>query len=87
MKITFYPTDGTQPTKPATIDAESSKISVYIRRNIHEVEKEIDGETYKVWQYEEAKIKQEDYPRYLAEDAAAKIEYLAMMADIDMGDE
>ena len=66
--MTYQHVEGTQTTRPPEIDTTSSKSLVYIRRNITEVEKEDEqGNTYTVWEYDEARLTPEEYERYLQE--------------------
>ena len=57
---------GTQPERPEEIDKTSSPSMVYLRRNIEQVEKKIDGidgevQTTTEWQYEEKEMSIEEY--------------------------
>lgn len=72
--------------RPAIVDETSSKKYVYIRRNIEEFEREDDmGETETFYHWEEQKIPKEDYPIYQrVVTNTANIDYIAMMADIDL---
>ena len=50
---------GTQPERPAEVDRESSPTTVYLRKDIRQVEQkeaEDSGETVSVWQYEEREL-------------------------------
>lgn len=59
---------GTQEERPLEIDTKSSKSVVYIRRDIERVEKEDDqGNTYEVWEYDEAILTPEEYELYAKE--------------------
>ena len=85
MTITYIHHEGTQTTRPLAIDTESSAKVVYLRKNIEQITKEDEsGEEYTVWSYDEAKLTHEDYALYLGEDNSAKIEYVAMMTDVDL---
>lgn len=53
--------------KPEKIDMDSSKTSVYLRRNITEKEREIDGHTLTYYEYEEAKLTKDEYKEYVNE--------------------
>lgn len=49
---------GTQPERPEEIDRTSSPSTVYLRKNIEQVEKEVEGadgkmQTVTEWQYDE----------------------------------
>ena len=64
----FYHVTGTQETKPLEIDTESSKDTVYIRRDIERVTKEDEqGNTYEAWEYDEAQLNHEEYEWYKRE--------------------
>lgn len=55
---------GTQPECPAEVDKESSPTTVYLRKNIRQVEQkeaEDSGETVSVWQYEEQELTVQEY--------------------------
>jgi hypothetical protein len=73
---------------PAIVDKISSKKWVYIRRNIEEFEREDEIDPTikkKFYKWEEMKIPKENYPIYELEvQNAAKLDYLAMMSDIDL---
>ena len=76
--------------QPSAIDDFSSATKVYIRKNFEQVEKTDehgDGETRLSWVYDEAQLSPEEYSMYLTEQNAAKIEYLAMMNDVDFEEE
>ena len=50
---------GTQQERPEEVDRESSPTTVYLRKNIRQVEQkeaEDSGETVSVWQYEEQEL-------------------------------
>ena len=95
-----------QENRPEVIDKTSSGKYVYLRRNFQRITR-TDENSGKVvlWQYEEAKVTQEEYAQYdtvvmeivqaeldsMASEQAehnaamlANIEYIAMMADIDL---
>ena len=53
--------------QPDPIDATSSKRCVYVRKNIEEKEREdLSGNTYTVWEYDEAKFTHEEFASYSA---------------------
>ncbi len=73
--------------RPETIDAMSSKTTVYLRRNITEVETEYGI----MYEYDEAKLTKEEYEKYLDEIAVADIrqqradiDYIALMTGVDL---
>lgn len=86
MTIKFTYHEGSQAEEPLAVDTESSKGTVYLRRNIEQIERkdEQTGETVTLWGYEEAQLTHEEYALYLGEDNSAKIEYVAMMSDIEL---
>ena len=55
--------------KPELIDTTSSKTTVYLRKNIVEVEKtnESDNTSTTFYEYEEAKLTKQEYQEYLKE--------------------
>ena len=55
--------------KPLEIDTTTSKVVVYLRQNIVEVEKtnENDNSTALFYEYDEAKLTKEEYQEYLKE--------------------
>lgn len=56
----WYKSEST--TKPEIIDSTSSKVYVYVRKNIQEIEREEEGRnTYTVYVYDETKIPKEVY--------------------------
>lgn len=57
---------GTQPERPEEVDRKSSPSTVYLRRNIEQVEKEVEGtdgqtQTVNEWKYEEKEMTVEEY--------------------------
>ena len=84
MTPIFTQHEGSQAEKPAEVDTTSSSTVVYVRKNIEQFTREEDGETVTLWRYDEAQMTREEYAIYKGEDNAAKIEYVAMMADIDL---
>lgn len=88
--------EGFQTEKPKTIDTESSKTTVYLRKNIVSVPNvDMDGlETDGThWQYDEAQLTKEEYETYTeiqsavqesSEEMQSQIDYIAMMAGIDI---
>ena len=56
----------TQPERPEEIDRTSSPSTVYLRKNIEQVEKEVEGadgkmQTVTEWQYDEKEMTVEEY--------------------------
>ena len=79
--------------KPELIDTTSSKTTVYLRKNIVEVEKtnESDNTSTTFYEYEEAKLTKKEYDQYLKElsiidiqQQRADIDYIALMTGIDL---
>ena len=57
---------GTQTERPEEIDKTSSPSTVYLRRNIEQIEKEVEGtdgevQTTTEWHYEEKEMSIEEY--------------------------
>lgn len=74
---------------PELIDAASSPTTVYVRKDIHEVERkdETTGETRIEYHYLEKELTPIEYANKVSqdnEDTLAKLEYVAMMTDIDI---
>lgn len=106
MKIVWETVTGSQESRPEAIDKTSSGKYVYLRRNFQRITRTNENSgTVVLWQYEEAKVTQEEYAQYdtvvmeivqaeldsMASEQAehnaamlANIEYIAMMADIDL---
>ena len=58
---------GSQIEKPLEVDTFSSPTTVYLRRNIEQVEfkDEMAEETFTMWQYEERQMTKAEYSQYL----------------------
>lgn len=87
ITLTFYNSES--DSYPEELDMDSSPTTVYIRRNIREVERTDDigeGEpvTRTVYVYEEAKLSHADYAIYCEEINTANIDYIAAMTDVDL---
>ena len=57
---------GTQPDKPEEVDRTSSPSTVYLRKNIEQVIREVEGNDGKIqtvneWQYDEKEMTVEEY--------------------------
>ena len=57
---------GTQPDKPEEVDRTSSPSTVYLRKNIEQVTREVEGNDGKIqtvneWQYDEKEMTVEEY--------------------------
>ena len=70
---------------PEEVDTTISPTTVYLRRNIEEVEREDpDGETRTMYVYEECALTPAEYAIYVAEEAQANADYIAMMLEVDV---
>lgn len=67
MKLKYVKSQSS--VKPELIDTTSSKITVYLRKNIVEVENtnESDDTSTPFYEYDEAKLTKEEYQEYLKE--------------------
>jgi hypothetical protein len=75
--------------KPEETDTTSSSEYNYIRKDISETtQKNEDGTELKMYEYDELKVKKDQYYLYLQlQKNSASIDYMAMMSDISLGDE
>ena len=76
--------------KPELIDTTSSKTTVYLRKNIIEINKDDESSTT-FYEYDEAKLTKEEYNQYLKElsiidiqQQRADIDYIALMTGVDL---
>ena len=69
---------------PAELDKESSPTTVYQRRNIKMVTEERDGASLVHYEYEERTMSHEEYAKLKTENMQSTIEYIAVMAGIDL---
>lgn len=78
---------GSQPTRPREWDVDSSKTTVYQRRNIRRVTvTDDDGTTAEMWQYEERQMTHEEYALIRDErldQLRADVDFLFAMTDIE----
>ena len=65
MQITWKQVTGSQQNRPDEVDTTSSPSTVYLRRNIEQVEITQGGETISVWKYDEAQLTREEYEEYM----------------------
>lgn len=67
MILNFYKSESS--VKPLELDETSSKKVVYIRKNITEITRtnKEDNNSYKMYNYDEAKVSKEDYELYKTE--------------------
>ena len=84
----FQTVRGTQETKPPVY--QSCGNVVFVRKDIKRVSVEQDGGTIEMWEYLEAKVPVGEFVESFAtatagtvEEQEAKIEYIAMMSDIE----
>lgn len=84
MELNYRAAEGSQAEMPAAVDESSANV-VRLRKNIKQIDKQnpASGEVVKMWSYDEAVLTREEYARKIADDNAAKIDYIAMMSDID----
>ena len=91
MKLNYIKSQSS--VKPDLVDTTSSKVVVYLRKNIVENKKtdEMSGEETVFYEYEEAKLTKEEYQEYLKEleiidiqKQRADIDYIALMSGIDL---
>lgn len=82
-------------TRPDAIDSDSSKTTVYLRKNILEKQRinEQDGNQMNFYEYEESKLTKKEYEQYIKEisladiqQQRADIDYIALMSGIDLED-
>ncbi len=73
----WYKTEG--GVRPKEVDETISDTSVFLRKNIEEVQREAEGETVTVFVYDELKIPKELYPVF--EQQQADIDYLTMIVE------
>lgn len=65
MKITWKTVTGSQLSRPEVLDKTSSSRYVYLRRNIKQITRTDDKSAPVVlWEYEEAKVTQEEFAQY-----------------------
>ena len=69
MQISWKQVIGYQQTKPEELDTISSPSTVYLRKNVKQVEVETGDERVSAWSYEEAQLTREEYKEYQLEQA------------------
>jgi len=83
MNIKWFKTEST--IRPKEIDTLSSPTTVYLRKNIQEIEREDFNEQKTIiYKYDEAALTFTEYQTYLIEKQKSEIDYIAMMSDIDL---
>lgn len=87
MIINYTHHEGTQEQQPREIDTVSSESVVYVRKNIQRITKTTEDGEIKARSYDEAELNHNDYIQFLAEQTAAKADYIAMMVDVDVEEE
>lgn len=89
MKLNYIKSQSS--VKPDLVDTTSSKVVVYLRKNIVENIKtdEMSGKEIVFYEYEEAKLTKEEYQEYLKEleiidiqQQRADIDYIMLMTGI-----
>lgn len=73
----WYKTEG--GVRPKEVDETISDTSVFLHKNIEEVQRDVEGETVTVFVYDELKIPKELYPVF--EQQQADIDYLTMIVE------
>ncbi len=81
MQIEWKKITGTQAERPAELDTTSSPNTVYLRKNIEEVEIESGGSKITAWSYDEAQLTIAEYEQYKVE--AKEMETLGYVANKD----
>lgn len=71
MNLGWYRSEST--VRPLEVDTTTSKKYIYLRTNIEETQKQDDdGESYTIFNYDEAKLTPEEYEIYLKEITATQ---------------
>lgn len=79
---------GSQVTRPAEIDATTSEVVVYQRRNIERITvKNEGGGTTELWQYDERQMTREEYISMMIDQNTANTDYLSMMTGVELPNE
>lgn len=80
MNLNYETVTGSQAEKPAELDTTSSVNFVYYRKNIKQIEQtDEQGNTVKLWQYDEAKVTRQEYLQNCIDDNARALADLAAM--------
>ena len=80
MNLNYETVTGSQAEKPAELDTTSSVNFVYYRKNIKQIEQtDEQGNTVKLWQYDEAKVARQEYLQNCIDDNAQALADLAAM--------
>lgn len=80
MNLNYETVTGSQAEKPAELDTTSSVNFVYYRKNIKQIEHtDEQGNTVKLWQYDEAKVTKQEYLQSCIDENAQALADLAAM--------
>ena len=80
MNLNYETVTGSQAEKPTELDTASSVNYVYYRKNIKQIEQtDEQGNTVKLWQYDEAKVTRQEYLQNCIDDNAQALADLAAM--------
>ena len=80
MNLNYEIVTGSQAEKPEELDTTSSVNFVYYRKNIKQIEQtDEQGNTVKLWQYDEAKVTKQEYLQSCIDDNAQALADLAAM--------
>ena len=80
MNLHYETVTGSQAEKPSELDTTSSANYVYYRKNIKQIEQtDEQGNTVKLWQYDEAKVTKQEYLQNCVDDNAQALADLAAM--------
>ena len=80
MNLNYETVTGSLAEKPTELDTTSSVIFVYYRKNIKQIEQtDEQGNTVKLWQYDEAKVSRQEYLQNCIDDNAQALADLAAM--------
>ena len=86
MNIKWFKTEST--IRPQEIDTLSSPTTVYLRKNIQEIEKkDFNEQKTIIYEYDEAALTITEYQIYLIEKQNSEIDYIAIMSGIDLEEE
>ena len=86
MNIKWFKTEST--IRPQEIDTLSSPTTVYLRKNIQEIEKkDFNEQKTIIYEYDEAALTITEYQIYLIEKQNSEIDYITMMSGIDLEEE
>ena len=77
MEINYKYREGSQAEKPLEIDTTSSKIVVYVRRNIERITRPdpMTGAEISLWGYEEAELTPSEFEKFKTEKDIDDLQY------------